>query len=112
MLVDDTISFLSGGTVVLGLFGRDDLAADAAVEFSADGYAPVALAMKRRVVPGSTRRSRRPKRAGGTITKPAEETDWLATRCMSPTSTRICGRSPTTRSCRRDDSGRMVLPDS
>ena len=43
--VDDTISFLRGGTVVLGLFGSDDLAADATVEFAADGYAPVALAM-------------------------------------------------------------------
>lgn len=36
--VDNTISFLRDGTVVLGLFDRDDLAADC----TADGCAPVA----------------------------------------------------------------------
>lgn len=33
-VVDDPIGFLRGDTAVLGLFDRDDLAADAVVEFA------------------------------------------------------------------------------
>lgn len=71
---DDTIRLLHGGAVALDLVGRDDLAAEAAVDFAADGYAPVSGEPR---TAGSGRRGARdPERAGRTITKPAAETDW------------------------------------
>lgn len=43
--VPGEVVFLQGGTVVLSLFGRDDFAADTGLDLSAEGTAPVALAM-------------------------------------------------------------------
>lgn len=73
----DSISFLVGGTVVLGLFGRDDLATDAAVEFATGGqYAPITLAMNLASPEAVDAALADAQAAGGRITKPAEETEW------------------------------------
>lgn len=73
----DSISFLVGGTVVLGLFGRDDLATDAAVEFPADDrHAPITLAMNLDSPEAVDAAIADAEAAGGRITKPAEETEW------------------------------------
>lgn len=73
----ESISFLVGGTVVLGLFGRDDLATDAAVEFPADDrHAPITLAMNLDSPEAVDAAIADAEAAGGRITKPAEETEW------------------------------------
>lgn len=75
--VEGSISFLGGGTVVLGLFGRDDLAVDAAVTFGGDDqYAPIALAMNVGSPDAVDAALAEAQAAGGRITKPAEEADW------------------------------------
>jgi hypothetical protein len=59
--VDYTIGFLPGGTVVLGLFGRDDLAADAAVSATPrSGHRCESLRARRPVHAGVLRAARRP----------------------------------------------------
>ena len=42
---NESVSFLSGGTVILGLFGRSDLAEDAHVEDRPTGFSAVTLAV-------------------------------------------------------------------
>ncbi len=77
MSVEGTISFLQGGTVVLGLFGRDDLASDAAVDVTtAEGHAPIALAMNLGSPTAVDQALAAAEQAGGRITKPPETTDW------------------------------------
>lgn len=74
--VDGTVAFLRGGAVVLGLFGREDLAADAGVAPSAGGGPAVALAMNvptEQVVDETLAAATR---AGGRVSKPAHRTDW------------------------------------
>lgn len=74
--VDDTVAFLRGGAVVLGLFGREDLAADAGVPPSSGGGPAVALAMNvptEQVVDETLAAAAR---AGGRVSKPAQRTDW------------------------------------
>jgi len=74
--VDDTVAFLRGGAVVLGLFGREDLAADAGVAPSSGGGPAVALAMNvptEQVVDETLAAATR---AGGRVSKPAQRTDW------------------------------------
>lgn len=72
-----TISFLIGGTVTLGLFGRDALAEDAAVEFATGGgHAPVALAMNLGSPSEVDAAIADAEAAGGRVTKAAAATDW------------------------------------
>lgn len=74
--VDDTVAFLRGGAVVLGLFGREDLATDAGVPPSSGGGPAVALAMNvptEQVVDETLAAAAR---AGGRVSKPAQRTDW------------------------------------
>jgi len=42
---EDTVAFLQGGTVVLGLYGRGPLAEDADVEDAPSGFSAIALAV-------------------------------------------------------------------
>ena len=74
--VDDTVAFLRGGAVLLGLFGREDLATDAGVPPSSGGGPAVALAMNvptEQVVDETLAAAAR---AGGRVSKPAQRTDW------------------------------------
>lgn len=75
--VEGTIAFLRGGALVLGLFARDDLAADANVDArSVPGSPGVAFATN----VGSERAVNdllaAVETAGGRITKPAERAEW------------------------------------
>jgi uncharacterized protein len=74
--VDGTVAFLRGGAVVLGLLGRDDLAADAGVSPSAHDGAAVAFAMNVATEQAVDETLASATRAGGRITKAAQRTDW------------------------------------
>ncbi len=74
--VEGTVTFLRGGAMVLGLFGRDDLAAESGVPPSPGDGTSVALAMN---VPDETTVDEvlgTAERAGGTITRPAQRAEW------------------------------------
>ncbi len=74
--VDGTVAFLRGGAVVLGLFGRESLAADAGVAPSSGGGPAVALAMNVHTAQDVDETLAAAARAGGRISKPAQRTDW------------------------------------
>jgi catechol 2,3-dioxygenase-like lactoylglutathione lyase family enzyme len=75
--VEGTVAFLRGGAVVLALFGRDDLAADAAVGVpSPRGFAAVALAANLDSPEAVDAAMAAAEAAGGRITKPATRQDW------------------------------------
>jgi uncharacterized protein len=74
--VDGTVAFLRGGSVVLGLFGRDELAADAGVSPSSPGGAGVAVAMNVTTEQAVDEILATAAQAGGGITKAAQRTDW------------------------------------
>lgn len=76
--VEGVVSFLTGGAVVLGLFGADDLAADAGVE--PDPGPPVAPRSALAVNLGSEVEVdtflATAEAAGGTVTRPAHRAEW------------------------------------
>ena len=75
--VDGVVSFLDGGTVALGLFGRQDLATDAGVVAGAPGeHGNVALAMNLPSRDEVDEVLRSAAAAGGQVTKQATATDW------------------------------------
>ena len=75
--VQGAVSFLEGGTVVLGLFDREGLAADAGVEADPAGaHGNVALAVNLPSEEEVDDLLRMAHAAGATITKPAQPTDW------------------------------------
>ncbi len=75
--VPGTVAFLRGGAIVLGLYGRDDLARDAGVEIvDRAGSAGVALAMNVDSEGTVDRALRDAEAAGGTVTRPAARADW------------------------------------
>jgi uncharacterized protein len=74
--VDDTVAFLRGGAVVLGLFGREDLAADAGVSAGSGGGPAVAFAMNVATELAVDETLAAAARAGGRISKAAQHTDW------------------------------------
>lgn len=75
--VDGVVSFLDGGAVALGLFGREDLAADAGVVPDAPGeHGNVALAMNLASPDEVDDALRRAVAAGAQVTKPATTTEW------------------------------------
>ncbi len=75
--VPGTVTFLRGGAVVLGLYGRDDLARDAGVATSDRAGSPgVALAMNVHAEATVDRALRDAEAAGGTVTIPAARADW------------------------------------
>lgn len=74
--VDGEVAFLAGGTVALGLFGRDELAADAGVELAPVGAAAVALAMNLPSVEAVDGTFATAEAAGAAITKAPERAEW------------------------------------
>jgi predicted lactoylglutathione lyase len=75
--VEGTVAFLRGGAVVLGLFGREDLAREAGLEPASDaGDASIALAMNVESEAAVDAALKTASDAGGRITKPAERADW------------------------------------
>jgi uncharacterized protein len=74
--VDGTVAFLRGGAVVLGLFGREDLAADAGVSPSSGSGPTVAFAMNVATADAVDETLAAAARAGGRISKAAQRTDW------------------------------------
>jgi uncharacterized protein len=74
--VDGTVTFLTGGTIVLSLFGRDDLAADAGTNPGSDGTSSIALAMNLPSEDAVDDALATAAGAGATITKPPERADW------------------------------------
>lgn len=76
--VAGTVTFLEGGSVVLALYGRADLVADAGLTapLPAPGPAPVALAVNVANPAEVDHELATAGRAGGTITRPAETADW------------------------------------
>lgn len=74
--VEGTVAFLRGGSVVLGLFGREDLAADAGVPASSGGGPTVAFAMNLATEHAVDEALAAATQAGGRITRAARRTDW------------------------------------
>jgi uncharacterized protein len=74
--VESTVAFLRGGAVVLGLFGRQDLAADAGVPPSSGGGPAVALAMNVPTEHAVDEILAAAARAGGRVRKAARRTEW------------------------------------
>jgi uncharacterized protein len=94
--VGGTVAFLRGGTVVLGLFGREGLAADAGVSPSAGGGPAVALAMNVPTEDDVDETLAAAAGAGGRVSKAAQRTDWGGYSGYFEDLVGICGRSPTT----------------
>jgi catechol 2,3-dioxygenase-like lactoylglutathione lyase family enzyme len=75
--VEGTVAFLRGGSVVIGLFGRDDLAEEAGVDLPPPGAsAAVALAANLESEQAVDAAMTAAAAAGGRITKPATRQDW------------------------------------
>lgn len=74
--VAGTVAFLRGGAVVLALFARDDLAAEAGVAPAAAGPGSVALAMNLADEGAVDASLDAAVAAGGRLTKPAERAVW------------------------------------
>lgn len=74
--VDGEVAFLTGGAVVLGLYGRQDLARDAGVPPDDAGPASVALAMNVDSAQAVDEFLASAESAGGRVTRPAEATEW------------------------------------
>lgn len=73
---NDDVTFFQAGGVVLGLYGREALAEDAAVSPDSSGFSGVALAHNtdsREAVDAVIAEA---KAAGGTVVKPAEDVFW------------------------------------
>lgn len=71
-----SVSFLRGGTVILALWGREELAADAGLDPAPRGFAGVALAANVATREGVDAAMLEAQRAGGRIVKPAVDTFW------------------------------------
>jgi uncharacterized protein len=74
---EGSVSFLAGGTVVLGLFGRTELAADARVDPEPAGaHGNVALAMNVASEAAVDAALAEAAAAGALITKPGQRVEW------------------------------------
>lgn len=75
--VEGTVAFMQGGTVVLSLYGRDDLATDAGIAIPVTGQtASISLAMNVRTEADVDRAVATAVSAGGRVVRPAYHTDW------------------------------------
>lgn len=75
--VDGTVAFLTGGTVALALWGRDDLAEDARIEVAGrHTHGDIALAINLDSEASADALLASAAAAGARITKPAQRADW------------------------------------
>lgn len=74
--VAGTVAFLRGGALVLGLFGREDLASEAGVPAATGNGRSVALATNLPSEEAVDRMLATAQQAGGTVTAPARRADW------------------------------------
>lgn len=75
--VDGVVAFMTGdGPMVLSLFGRDDLSAEAAVPAASGIAAKVALATNLPTEADVDRALAAARNAGGTVTSPARRAEW------------------------------------
>lgn len=72
----DEIAFMQGTNVALALFGSSDLAEDAGVSPDGHGFGHIALAMNLPAEDAVDEALAAAERAGGTITKGAQATEW------------------------------------
>ena len=70
------VAFFQCGGLVFALWGRNDLAKDAGIERTGDGFANVSLAYNVRRKEEVDATLAEAKKAGATILKPAGETSW------------------------------------
>lgn len=74
--VDGEVAFLTGGAVVLGLYGRQALADEAQVEATTRGFGTIALAMNVHDEAEVDDAMATAARAGARLTRPAHATAW------------------------------------
>jgi uncharacterized protein len=75
--VDGEVAFMLGGTVVLSLYGRDDLLRDARLEpHDRTGFTGIALAMNVGDEHQVDEALATADRAGGRVIKPAQRAEW------------------------------------
>jgi catechol 2,3-dioxygenase-like lactoylglutathione lyase family enzyme len=72
----ENVTFLDGGHIVLGLYGREALAKDAGVAAAGKGFTGVALAFNQPSEEAVDARLAEAKAAGADIVKPAEKVFW------------------------------------
>lgn len=75
----ESVAFLTGGSVVLSLYGRAALAEDAQVENSATGFGGITLAHNVRSEPEVAMVLARAVAAGAALVKPAQKVVWGGT---------------------------------
>lgn len=73
---NETVAFFQLGGVVLALYGRDALAADAGLEAAGSGFGGIALAQNVRRREDVAAVLDRARAAGAAILKPAQDTFW------------------------------------
>ena len=72
----EEVAFMGGADVVLGLYGREALAADAGVDAAGSGFRGVALALNRSSAPEVDDFMRRATLAGATLVKRPAKVFW------------------------------------
>ncbi len=72
----EQVAFFQMGGMILGLYGRDPLAADAGLPAEGTGFRGVALAYNARDKAGVDAALETARKAGATIVKPAETVFW------------------------------------
>lgn len=72
----DSISFMSGSNIVIGLYGRKSLAEDAGVADTPTGFSGIALALNLASEADVDRYADKVTKAGGTIVKKPEKVFW------------------------------------
>ncbi|MDA0704674.1 MAG: VOC family protein [Proteobacteria bacterium] len=73
---NEAVAFFQLGGMILGLYGRDALAADAGLPAEGTGFRGVALAYNARDKAGVDAALETARKAGATIVKPAETVFW------------------------------------
>ena len=73
---NESVAFFQCGGMVFVLWGRDDLAKDAGVSASGNGFANISLALNVRSREEVDTIMQEAKKAGATILKPGAETPW------------------------------------
>lgn len=73
---NDEVCFIQAGSVAIGLFSRDSLAADAGIDEAGSGFSGITLAYNSRSKDEVDRVLAEAEAAGGVIVKPARDVFW------------------------------------